>query len=160
VLSPSLLYQANSNSVDLRIGKDQTHVGTLASGRLYHQILKGLNCTGLAYRDDLPSSPGLCHYKRPECHENCKIKNIVYDSGIDFGNGHTTYESDSEVNVKMVWSYFRIHQKDADNRTKAEYRKMEELRNATVRLVVGHHMRAFANKSSVFVDRKHLLEDG
>jgi hypothetical protein len=61
----------------------------------------------------------------------------VYDSGVDFGPSHTTYQSDSAVSVQMLWGYFRIHQKDPDHYTAKVYRKMEELRNATVRLVVG-----------------------
>ncbi|EFQ91506.1 hypothetical protein CFE70_004745 [Pyrenophora teres f. teres 0-1] len=85
-------------AVDLRIGRNPTHVGTFRGKRLYNRIYSMLKDCCIANHD--PSILGYCETTRPECNEQCHLFNVVYS------NGHSTYRSDSTASLTVHYSYF------------------------------------------------------
>jgi hypothetical protein len=95
---PSFPDMTGRYAIDMLIGKEPTHVGTMNGKRLYENVLGRLRNCGIAYKD--PSIPGLCSWERPECYLYCAFGPIGYRDGK---NG---YKSDSSVHLTVNYAWF------------------------------------------------------
>jgi hypothetical protein len=95
---PSFPDMTGRYAIDMLIGKEPTHMGSMKGIRLYNEVYQKLRSCGIAHQN--PSVPGFCNFERPECYRYCAFGPIGYRDGK---NG---YKTDSTVRITTKYSYF------------------------------------------------------